>query len=75
MNKTHYFEDFIRFAETKKIKRNGKQIAKSKKLLENTLQAFISRNVLGDSGFYPILNLQDEVINKALEVVETPIKK
>ncbi len=75
LNTTHYFEDFIRFAEKKKIKRNGKQIAKSKKLLENTLQAFISRNVLGDSGFYPILNLQDEVINKALEVVETPIKK
>ena len=44
-------------------------------MLENNLKEFILRNVLGDSGFYPILNLQDEVINKALEVVETPVRK
>lgn len=72
--RTNYFTDFVRYAAQKKILPNQSEIAKSRPYLENALQAYISRNMLGDKGFYPILHQQDNAVQKALELVGKPIQ-
>lgn len=74
VKKTTYFSEFIRYAEQKGVSRNSQEIAKSKALLANLLQAYIARNLLGDEAFYPILNLQDNTVKKAIEMVGKPIQ-
>jgi carboxyl-terminal processing protease len=67
---TAYLEEFLQFAESKGIKRNAKEIKQSEALIVNQLQAYICRNILGDKGFYPILNLDDKTVQKAVEVLQ-----
>lgn len=74
VKKTTYFSEFIGYAEQKGVSRNSQEIAKSKALLANLLQAYIARNLLGDEAFYPILNLQDNTVKKAIEIVGKPIQ-
>jgi carboxyl-terminal processing protease len=74
VKKTTYFSEFIGYAEQKGVSRNSQEIAKSKALLANLLQAYIARNLLGDEAFYPILNLQDNTVKKAIEMVGKPIQ-
>ena len=59
--------DFIHFATTKGVAANMKQINISKRFLLMQLNAYISRSVLGDTGFYPLLYKDDKAVNKALE--------
>jgi len=40
-------------------------------LLESQLEAYITRNILGDSGFYPLLYKDDSTVRKALEIIKT----
>ena len=68
---TSYLEEFIQFAEKKGITRNDKEIKQSEKLIVNQIQAYICRNILGDKGFYPVLNLDDETVQKAVEVLNS----
>jgi len=59
--------DFIAFATTKGVAPNSKQINISKRFLLSQLKAYISRNSLGDSGFYPLLYKDDKTVKTALE--------
>lgn len=59
----------------KKAKGNGvainhEQFNTSKKLLKIYVKAFIARNIWENKGFYPILNQQDEIIQKAQTLIE-----
>jgi len=67
----HILNDFVAFATTKGVPANAKQINISKKLLESQLEAYITRNILGDSGFYPLLYKDDSTVRKALEIIKT----
>jgi carboxyl-terminal processing protease len=68
---TSYLEEFLQYAESKGIKRNPAEIKQSEELIINQLQAYICRNMLGDNGFYPVLNLNDDTVVKAVEVLES----
>ena len=59
--------DFIAFSTTKGVAPNSKQINISKRFLLSQLKAYISRNSLGDSGFYPLLYKDDKTVKTALE--------
>jgi carboxyl-terminal processing protease len=59
--------DFVQFAATKGVAANPKQINISKRYLLSQLEAYISRNTLGDSGFYPLLYKDDTTVKRALE--------
>ena len=59
--------DFVAFSTTKGVVANWKQINKSKRFLLMQLNAYISRNTLGDSGFYPLLYKDDKTVKRALE--------
>jgi carboxyl-terminal processing protease len=62
--------DFINFVTKKGVKPDMKQISISKRFIEIQLEAYISRTVLGDNGFYPLLYKDDKTVAKALEVLQ-----
>jgi len=57
---------FANFTASKNLKATAKELDISKNLIINTIQSYIVRNILGDSGFYPIFYLNDEVVKKAI---------
>jgi len=62
--------DLVKYAETKGVRKNIAGIRKSEQLINNLLNAYISRVLLGDDNFYPILNQTDATVQKALEVLK-----
>ena len=58
---------FVAFSTSKGVIANQKQINVSKRFLLNQLNAYISRSILGDSGFYPMLYKNDKTVKRALE--------
>lgn len=61
--------DFVQFATTKKVVANGKEINTSKRIILTQLKAYIIRNSLGDTGFYPMLYKDDKTVKRALEQI------
>jgi carboxyl-terminal processing protease len=61
---------FTAFAKTKGVQPNPRDIAISKRMITNLLQSYITRNVLGDDGFYPLFYKYDKTVAKGLEVVK-----
>ena len=60
---------FVAFAKEKGVEPNEAQIAKSKPLMVRLLNAYIVRNILGDDGFFPLFERDDEITKKAIEVL------
>ena len=58
---------FEQFSTSKGINVNKNQLNISKNLIINLLEAYITRNVIGDSGFYPLLYKDDKTVQKALQ--------
>lgn len=63
-------EEFTAFAAAKGVEPNIEQINISKRFLEMQLRAYITRNILGDEGFYPLYYKDDNTVLKALEVIK-----
>jgi carboxyl-terminal processing protease len=64
------FQDFVKYAEKNGVKPVEKQVKISEPLLKLQLKALIARNIWNNSGFYPILQKDDNVLNKALELLK-----
>lgn len=62
--------EFIAYVKTKGIAENPKEIAISKNFITTQLHAYITRNILSDEGFYPLLFLQDETVLKAVQEIK-----
>jgi carboxyl-terminal processing protease len=60
-------KEFAAFASAKGIAPNWKEINISKDVLLLQLKAYIARNSLGDTGFYPLLYKEDVTVNVALK--------
>lgn len=63
-------EEFITYAEKNKIKRNNKEIAISQNILKNQLKALIARNIFNGEGYYQVIQTQDNVLKKAIELMK-----
>lgn len=70
LNAQNLLTQFVAYAETKGVKAVPKQIELSKGIITNRLKAYISRNILGDSGFFPILFQDDPAVKKAVEILK-----
>ncbi|MHB9056534.1 MAG: S41 family peptidase, partial [Paludibacteraceae bacterium] len=60
---------FTTFAASKDVPPNLRDINISGNLLLNQIKAYIVRNILGDSNYFPMLNKDDETVKKALEAL------
>ena len=59
--------EFVSFAQEKGIEPNEAQIQKSRPLMTRLLNAYIVRNILGDEGFFPLFERDDEITKTAVE--------
>lgn len=64
--------DFVHFAEDKGVERNDAEIQKSRPLMTRLLNAYIVRDMLGDEGFFPLFERDDEITKKAIELLAQP---
>jgi carboxyl-terminal processing protease len=59
--------EFVSYAEKKGVKLVPTQLELSRNIISTRLKAFISRNILGDEGFYPILFKNDPAVLRAIQ--------
>jgi carboxyl-terminal processing protease len=69
LSKQTLLNEFTAFAAKKGLAPNPKQINISRKLIESQITSYITRNVLGDEGFYPLFYKDDSTVLKAVEVL------
>ncbi|MDB4334759.1 S41 family peptidase [bacterium] len=62
--------DFVSFLKEKNIKIDRKQWDISKHRINVEIRAFISRNILDNEGFYPVLHELDEILHEAIKQLE-----
>ena len=58
--------EFVSFCETKDIAPQWDQINKSRPLLTRLIHSYIVRDVLGDEGFFPLFERDDEITKRAV---------
>lgn len=66
---------FYKFAESKGLTTETAGRDECADVINNILKAYISRNIIGEKAFYPILNSKDETIIKALEIMQEQFLK
>ena len=59
--------EFVAFAKEKGVDPNEAEIQKSRPLMTRLLNAYIVRNILGDEGFFPLFERDDEITKVAVE--------
>lgn len=67
--RANWVNEFINYAQEKGIEPNYEEIAKSRPLLIRIVNAYIVRNILGDEGFYPLYERDDEITQRAVEAL------
>lgn len=70
LNNQNLLQEFISYAESKGVKPVHKEITQSRNFMSTRLKAYIARNILGDSGFFPILFNNDETVSRAIKELE-----
>jgi len=70
LDSKNILNQFTTFAASKGVKPDSKQIAISKKFILTQLKAYITRNIQGDEGFYPLFYKDDKTVKTALEAVK-----
>jgi carboxyl-terminal processing protease len=69
LNQSDILREFVAFAKEKGVEPNEAEIRKSKPLITRLLNAYIVRNILGDEGFFPLFERDDEITKKAVELL------
>lgn len=67
LKSANWLPEFVAFAKGKGVEPDEAQIAKSKPLIERLINAYIVRNILGDEGFFPLYERDDEITKRAIE--------
>jgi carboxyl-terminal processing protease len=59
---------FVSFAESKGIPADKEGLKASGMIIETQLKAYIARNILGEEGYYPVIQQIDKTLLKAVEI-------
>ncbi len=68
LDKKRVLNEFIKFAETKGIKKDAKGLKISGDIINTQLKAYIARNIIGEEGFFPIIKKIDKTLLRAIEI-------
>lgn len=63
-------KDLVAIAERSGVKFDEQGFNRSKPLIKNYIKAFIARSIWNNAGYYPILNEQNEIFQKALTLFD-----
>lgn len=75
LDQKNILQQFIRFAETKGVKPNATDLKTSSKVIDTQLKAYVARNIIGEDGFYPIIQDIDKTLQEAIKDSRIPIKQ
>ncbi|MBE6335362.1 MAG: S41 family peptidase [Lentimicrobiaceae bacterium] len=64
------FNELVIRAEQKKIKGNKKETEVARELSEALFKAYVARNIFGDEAFYVIYEPMDDILQKAIELLQ-----
>jgi len=67
LNKQNILPQFVAFAKEKGVEPDEAQIQKSRPLMTRLLNAYIVRDMLGDEGFFPLFERDDEITKVAVQ--------
>ncbi len=70
LNKRDVLSAFIKYAKSKGVEEVPDEIKISEEILKTQLYANITRNILDNKGFYPIIRRIDNTLQKAIAVLE-----
>jgi carboxyl-terminal processing protease len=69
LNKINIIAQFLEYIKEKEVKYNHNEFKQSEQLLNTQLCAYISRNIIGNSGFYQVILKDDNTVKKAIELL------
>lgn len=75
LNQNDWMPEFVAFCKDKGIEPDEKQIAISKPLLQRFINSYIVRNMLGDDGFFPLFERDDEISQRAIQEMKSKTTK
>lgn len=70
LDELNVFDQFLTHVKGQGITYTQSDLSISKSLIKTQLYAYISRNILGDHGLYPIIFEEDKTVLKAIEELE-----
>lgn len=65
----NWLPEFIRFCQDKGVEPNEQQIAKSRSMLVRIVNAYIVRDIMGDKGFFPLFERDDDITKRAIDTL------
>ena len=68
LDRKRALNDFIKFAETKGVKKDANGLKVSGEIINTQLKAYIARNIIGEEGFFPIIKKIDKTLLRAIEI-------
>ena len=71
LNTQGLFNQLVAYAEKENITGSNKDKDISRSLINEHINSYIVRNILGDEGFYPLLYTTDETVLKALSTLNS----
>lgn len=63
----NWLPEFVKFCQEKGVEPNEEQIAKSKQLLVRIVNGYIVRDIMGDAGFFPLFERDDDITKRAID--------
>ncbi len=69
------FNLFVQYADKKGVKAKSGDLKISEKVISHQVKAYIARNILGEKGFYPIIQNIDNTLLEAIAKSKLPIQQ
>ncbi len=68
LDEHHSLDEFISYAAEKGVPRDNQGLKESGKVINTQMKAYIARNIMGEEGFYPIIQSIDKTLLKAIDI-------
>lgn len=67
LKRRHWLNEFVRFCKDKGVEPVQEEIDLSRPLIERIVNAYMVRNLLGEEGFFPLFERDDDITRRAVE--------
>jgi len=68
LNQEQILDQFVEYAAKQGVKNDPKGLAASSKIIDTQIKAYIARNIIGEEGFFPIIEEIDETLKEAIRL-------
>ena len=68
LDRNNVLDEFVKYAAEKGVPRDDKGLKASSRIIKTQLKAYIARNIIGEQGFYPIIQKIDNTLIRAIEI-------